>query len=460
MTTFFAPNVAADLFAQQLSAQYRLGMRLWDQSIALRNDPEAYETVLNSGMIRQCFDRRTMLAAGLKWDVEASSARKDDKRAAKILQRLIKETRSFHESRKHLAKDCIYGTSYGRVEWEPTFLDVEGNGDYREWVVPRRIRPIDRRMIRGVPKVTQGRANEPGTVDVEWERFSEPDARWFRIDDRDKANYIRHSFDDSPDRLGYGRGLIDCVYFLWYFRNAVIEEWANGIEFWSRGFIEVAIKNSDTGTKINQAIVDKYQEQIERHRSRHSYVHDATDEVKITQGGGEGGAICMQFVAAIEKEIRTTINHSSDNVASNEGGSYARADVHADSEQMVAESDRMRLSERLTLGLVRRCFDLNYVNFCSLGMAAANPGEFAILDRQVNDPEKTARTFQTVLQSGAAIGKKHFYSALQIPIPDEDEETIEPMAPPAPPSFGMGGLGAPDPSLRGLPTPDDLTPKE
>lgn len=449
MSQFFLPTHSGELFAQALTSAYRSGVRLYDPSIALRQDPEAYESILLHGVIRQAFDRRTTLVAGLSWAVDPGGETPADKVAAKLDKALLENIRQFRESRKHLAGACVYGTAFAYTHWAPRWLNV-GDGAWREWWVPTRLEAIDRRLFRGIPKratETSADGRPVERIRVEWERHDSARGQWVVVAKDDKPNYIRHAFDDSPDRLGHGRGLIDAVRFLWYFRASLWEELLNGAEFWARGFLEVAVNNLREGSKINQTIVDQYVEAIERHRSRHVFAHDSQDEVKITQGGGEGANIVVQAISAIDAEIRTLINHANVNTSATAGGSYALADTQADSEQMgTILPDRESLSETLSIALVARGRDLNYANFCALGLAAARPGRFSITNQSLDDPEKTSRVFQTMLASGAPIPKRHYYERLGVPMPAEGEDVLVPTPAPAPASpFGFPPVPASDP---------------
>lgn len=449
MTTFYPPSLSGQLFAQSLANAYRSGVRLYDPSIALREDAEAYETILRHGVIAQAFDRRKTLVAGLTWSVEPASDDEGDKRLAVIQERLLRNIRGFREARKHLAGACVYGTSFGYVHWVEKFLDI-GDGKFRAWDVPVRIEAIDRRLFRGVPRTVDDERNgrRLKRIRVEWEKFDEATARWVVIDDCDKPNYVRHAFDDGPDRLGHGRGLIDAVKFLWYFRAALWEELLNGAEFWSRGFIEILVKNMREGTKTNPQIVTDYVEQVERHRSRHVFVHDADDEAKITQGGGEGSQLCLEAIKAIDSEIRSLINHANLNTSANSGGSYALADTQQDSETMgTIQPDRESLAETLTVSIVQGGFDRNRANLFELGLMGAESGRFSIANQTIDDPKITAEVFQTMLASGAAIPKRIYYERLGVPMPADGEEVIAATAPQqaSPFAFPMPGFGAPSP---------------
>lgn len=449
MSQFFPPNTAAQLWVQQLASAYRNGIRLSDPSIASLRDPESFETMLNEPCIRQAFDRRATLTAGLSWNIEAEGDGDAAKQAAKLSEKMLRSIRQFRESRKHLAKSAVTrGTGFVHLEWERRWMPL-GDGRMREWRVPSMLKPIDRREFRAVPS-TDFRS-QPQVVHVEWERWDVARSSWTRIDPREKPNYVRHAYDDGPERLGYGHGLMDAVYFFWYFLTAIREEHLQGIEFWSRGFIEVLVKNAREGTKINQTLVDNYQTQIEHHRSRHSFVHDAEDEVKLTTGGGEGSSICVEAIKELKAEIRALVNHSSDNVVSNENGSYARADAQSDSEQMIVEADRESLSETLTVGVLERAWRLNLGNVAELGLAGESPGKFAIVNQKVADPEKTVGVFDKALRAGIPIPKKFAYDELGIPMPKPNEEVIQPISQAATDPFaalaGLGGGPRPVPQI-------------
>lgn len=445
MSQFFPPNVSGRLFAQALHAAYLQGIQLYDPSRALRDDPDAYDAVLAHGVIKQCFDRRTTLAAGLSWAVEPSGDRQVDKDAAAIDEKILRNVRQFRAARKHLAGAVVRGTSFARVEWQARWLAL-GDGVYREWLVPMRIKPIDRRLFRAVPIVSRVATprDVAATIRVEWERFDEARGRWIKVDEADKPNYIRHAFDDDPERLGHGRGLIDAVKFLWWFRAALWEELLNGAEFWSRGFIEVLVDNMRDGSKINQDLVTNYVNQVELHRSRHVFVHDAKDETRVTTGGGEGSQICGEAIKAIDAEIRTLINHSNVNTSASDGGSYALADTQQDSEQMgTVLPDREDLCETLTIALVERGRDLNFGNFVELGLAAAAPGRFSVTNQSLDDPEKTQRVLSAAIKDGAKVSERYYHDRLSIPMPAPGEPLMVVQQQPASPFLGLPAFPSP-----------------
>lgn len=440
MSTFFPVSNAGQQFVQALSSAYRDGVRVYDPSIALRSDPQVYETMMREPVILQAFDRRTTLVAGITWGIETEDDDPRAKSAAKVVEALLRKIRGFREARKHMASAIPRGTSFAYIEWEKRWLRVGRDKMMREWIVPRSLRPLDRRELRAIsrtPRLEDGSHR----ISVEWERWDTANRRWKKVPEQDKANYLRHAYDDGPERLGHGRGLIDAVYFFWYFLTNIREELLNGIEFWSRGFIETAVDNLREGTAINQTIVDNYVEQITTHRSRHVFVHDAKDEVKLTQGGSEGTNICLQAIEELKNEIRSLINHANLNVSAAKGGSYALGDTQADSEQMIVQADRESLSETLTDGLVQPVWDYNLKNLAQLGLVDCDPGKFSILNQRLQDPVKAGQAFQIGQAIGLKIPTRHAYSELGIPVPDEDEECLTPPAPAGaggPPGLPMG----------------------
>lgn len=430
----YTPNFAGQLFAQSVANAYRTGFRLPDPSLALRKDPEVYELMLTDPAILQAFDRRTVLAAGMSWHIDPASDHPADKALAGIQEAALKKIRAFTPARVWLSWAIAKGTAYSRVQWARRWLPLGKDRVYREWTVPVRLEPIDRRMFRGIPV----RQKDGGAL-VEWERFHETKAQWCHIDAADKPNYLRHAYGDDPDRLGHGRGLIDAVYFLWYFRSSLREEMLNAAEFWSRGFVEVAVDALRQSGKVNQTLVDEYTTALQAHRSRHQFIHDAKDAVTITQGNMTGAQFIQGALDGMASEIRTLINHANVNVSADKGGSYALADTQADSEQMISQLDRESLSETLSIGLTERFHELNYATLAEMGLAAAQSGKFAIVNQKVEDPKETAGMIKEAQAAGVVVPKAWAYERLGIPIPEAGEEVLVAPAPAAP-SFGLPGL--------------------
>lgn len=78
---------------------------------------------------------------------------------------------------------------------------------------------------------------------------------------------------------------------------------------------------------------------------------------------------------------------------------------------------------------------------------------FVVGEEDDEDRQTKAMTFKTVLESGAAIPRRHYYDELGIPQPEDGDDVIEPRAAPALPYGGGGGAGSLPDMFRGTRLP-------
>jgi phage gp29-like protein len=111
------------------------------------------------------------------------------------------------------------------------------------------------------------------------------------------------------------------------------------------------------------------------------------------------------------------------------GGSFAAAKVHGG-----VLSDRKRALINWTVKLLNTQF---VPTFCRLNFGdTAECPYFLGGGEEEEDAKTTADTFKVVLDSGAAIPRRHFYDKLGIPEPKAGEPVIEGRSTPAPGLFG------------------------
>ncbi|HBY62778.1 MAG TPA: hypothetical protein DEH78_23385, partial [Solibacterales bacterium] len=362
--------------------------------------------------------------------------------SAQVMEELLAFVDNFDSARFNLADAIFRGSTYGYIEGERRVLSLY-DGIPRFWWVPTAIRDLTKFRIRQVPKLEGEGKNRSVRVDLELWSVARED--WEPLREENRRAIIQHLYNDTEERLGYGHGLVDQMYHYWRAKEIVLTENLAAVERFAQGLLIAKIDSArltETGNP-NTAQVENFIAALEKHKARHILAVDKDDEVEMISPSGEGHQLFESMRNYLDNALRTLIIGANLTSSANEGGSYALADVQADSTQHLINYDRRILGQSLTRSLVKLVWDLNAENFRQLGLGDALPPRFTIVDEKIPDSKKEAEITQILLAAGVKQKADEVYELCGRTQPGPGDEVIEPT--PAPSPFGPPGtdFGAP-----------------
>ena len=410
-------QTAYQRYVQQLSSAMLHRDWIYDPSYALKTDSDVYRKVMRDPVAAHALRYRRHLIAGPEWRIEPASDAPEDRAAAEIVEELINNIHGFTDARICLAEAVVRGSAWAFMEGERRFTALAGDDTPRAWWTPGRLADVDRRRFRQV----KGNVWEFWSVENEdWEPLNNPE--WF----------IRSTYDATEDSLGYGRGLLDTIYFFQAAKSKTFQDSMNAVERFGQGFITAAIDNlrGDNGRgvggvgKTSAKVATAWKDSLVKHRADNVLVHDKRDEIKLVQGIGEGWQLLRDFMAYLDTSQVTAILGSNLPTQASEGGSFALAQVQENSTEALVQADRSRMSDDLTRDLVGACWNLNRLQFAEAGLSSASMPRFRIIQQKREDPQVEAQIAQILLQSGVDLRKDELYRKVGYTTPMPEDEVV------------------------------------
>ena len=441
---------APELFARALHSAYLLEWPIIDPDFAMQSDHAVWEKLHRDGKIVQAINQRTATIASKNWIVEPRGESDQETKLASIIHELIENVQNFHAARRFLAQAVFRGRAYLFVEGERERIQIAGL-PVLDWWFPKKLRHLDKRTVRFVPERRQDSSAKKETVVLRREVFRPSDGNWIRLDENVNKLLIEIVYDDEQGRLGYGRGLLEALYFLWWAKQVVLKEGLQAVERWAQGFLIAQVDTEKVGavSANTQAIRNAMRDELEAHRSRHIAVVDKADTVSLVTGGGEGWQIVKAMLDYLDNAILST---SMGAVLPFGGGldkgSMARAEVEEDVSDELLEFDRGVVDETLTNTLIPLILENNRQICVKLGLIDIRPPQFRTSNEKRKDPEKAAIVIEIMLRAGVPLKKEEVYKLIDFSQPGQGDEIFEAVAPmpqPFAPSsqFGIPGNGNP-----------------
>lgn len=421
---------AGELYSRALSSAYHTEFRLIDPDFSQDREVDIWDKVRRDGKVQQAILQRTSQIAAKNWSLEPGGDSEEDRRLAEIVSELIKNVKDFREARSQLANAVFRGSSYSFIQGERRLLRV-GDMPAKKWWVPYRLKHIDKRRVEYLPSV-KGKK-----VRSEMQIFSVAKEGWFKVPPSVSKLIVKCVFANEESRLGYGRGLLEAIYFLWWAKTRVLKEGLQAVERWAQGFLlgKVDTQKAGASGKNPDKQRDEMLDQLQLHRSRHAIVVDAADTIELVTGGGEGAGIVMDYLQYLDDTIlATSLGAVLPFGQSADTGSFARAETEQEIADERTEFDRGKVDESLTDNLVKCVVNLNIAQIAESGVLGAKLPRFSTTGQKFEDPEKNVNVVRAAQEVGAKIKKKEFYSRIGWEMPEDGDDTLEP------PGEGGGGF--------------------
>lgn len=425
-----------DLYVSALSALWSYYQKLPQPGYALSKDIEALEVILRDPKIYQGYQQRLNNIAGRDFKVAAQSKTPQDTLLASIVQDAISSVRNFRESRKLLAKAVFTGQSWAKINgqrktvslggtlpmewWVPVELE---NVDYRRFI----IRPVVEKRLDGteiikselwVSVVNSKELTNTNLLELGWyKKLDHPE--WF-------VNLV---YENEESRLGYGRGIMDTLYFYSWAKNVVFREGLQGVERWSQGIVIGKMDpNREASTdKTNADLQTAFERELKQHRSEHVFTVQSGDEVEVIETAGTGHQMVVDFLRYIDEAMIAVCTGSI--LSSGTGGdtgSYSRDQVGREIQESIVQFDRDKLDEELTKDLIGLFLRLNRSNIAALGLQSAKTPKFETTSEQHVDPSEAASRIETLQRAGMKLIRSEAYAAVGFTPPGPNDEILEP----------------------------------
>jgi hypothetical protein len=428
-STMNRPNMASSIYTNTLSAAYQKWFYITDPDIATQNDPLAWEKVRRDASIAHAIQRRRHAAAGLDWQILPASDEPEDERCAEIMTELVTGIRRFQQARYNLAEAIFRGSSWGYIEGTRRAVRLQSDTKVRRWWTPVEIKHVDRYRFR----IVRDLETSDSEIRTHWDIFNVGEDEWRRLENPEW--FIRADFENTESSLGYGRGLLNAIYYWWRAKEVVMTLGLSGIERWCNGLLQVAVDGLRVGSsdRTNDDIVDEWITQLKKNRTEHILVSDKNDEIKVHSGPSQGWQQIMDMLHYIDGSVTQLILSSLLPTGGGDGsGSFARAEVEADTSESIFQADRRALSEDIQASLIRQVWRLNQIQIRTLlaeeGLPpAAREPVFRIHQNRNRDPQIEGAVIAQALNNGIPLLRTEVYERLGFSMPAQDgsEDVIE-----------------------------------
>lgn len=429
---------ASEMYVREL-AMDRWRQVLEDPSYALSQDPETWRRIQRDARFAFLIQARRRKTASSGWRIVPASDFEPDKLAAGIVEQALKEIPRFWSLRYNLAEADFRGSAYAAITghlkpWAPLMGESSKGTLYKpatqEWWMFGKLCHVDRYRFRTKPH-----------HDKPWERqlFSPARNAWEPLDHPEW--FVRHLYEDSEGSRGFGAGLLDPLYFIWYTKMACLELGLQGVEAWANGRLEVAVDGLRAPSgETNQAVVNAWKSTVRSWLRDHVLVHDERDNATMHDGPTQGHNMAVDFLSYCDNSASQLVLGSVLPFGGNEGGqgSLARAEEEGDQSGEYLQPSRDLLAETLTDSVVHFWWHRNFTNLANLGLSGASPPKLELYSEPTKDTEKNATVLGLALQH-TAVQEEEFFDKLDLTPPGPDDKVVAKQEPaPAPAGFGGG----------------------
>lgn len=438
-------------YTQRLTSHVRDRVWVDDPSFALARDEEIYAKIRRDPVFAHAIDYRRRLAAGREWNVEPASDDPLDRKLAIVLEALLRQLPGFTGARYTLAEAIFRGSAWAYVEGERRAVPLGKGFPELHWWVPTRMVDVDRRRFR---------LYREGDAPPVWQLWSLERRDWQTLTPDQASWFVRVSYESTEDTLGYGRGLLDTLYYYAMAKTQLMDLALRAGDRFGHGTVVAQVARLAEAGPVgaNESAwkrAEAFREQFRKHREDGLFVIDAEDKLAALSGLGEGWQFLQSLIEYIDARVTTCVLGSNLPTSATAGGSYALADVQASATEAMVEFDREILAEHLTAGLLNLIVRLNRAPLAILGLSTARVGKLAIVhERTADDPEKVARAAQALMSIGLDLRKGDLYRRAGFTPPEPGDDMLAASsAPPLP-----GSAPAPVPTSGAAPAPAAAPP--
>lgn len=367
-------SVSDVLYDYSLSAAYRSSY-VYEPSFALARTPDVWEIVRNDVSFSATFNRYCNNVTK-PWHVEAPKKSKDEKdqQYAGVVEDALGQIYDFDSSRWVLAEAAFLGRRYGYIENERRTISLGGTQEM-EWIVPTFIKDVDRRRFRWVPVHEQD-----GNVQKRYTKLSFYNTlagQWQDVAPEMRQALIEYIWYNTEDRVGYGYGWLEPIYFAHYMKTNAIQKVADGIDRWAKGIWLVkldALRNSSVD-KTNDALLAGAKTMIQTMRSDNIGVMENADDIQVIESTGTGHEMGLSFADYWDNGVERLVNGSTRpaGLGGQKTGARAQSETEEDTSEAHYQPARDRIDAVINRDLIGWFIGqpLNRENLRKLGLLQA-----------------------------------------------------------------------------------------
>lgn len=453
------PN--ANVFVYALSAAYKARTWLYNPDLALARDAAAWEKVWRFPPIAHALQKRAHMVATRDWGFEPGGDRADDKRAAALVEEAFRKIHRFGSARKRLAHVAYLGSACEWVEGRrmtvrlrhaaeapppPVAKEPEPQvpgappkppkeppdpppaPEARFWMITG-FRHIDYRRIRLWP-VWETNAEGKDVLVAVKPQLGSIDQAGAWIDIEATECLLRVLYDDEEGRLGYGRGMMEAIYWGFWIIELLLREGLEGVERWAQGWVVGTVDHGQLGSKDAgaEAVATAYLDALEKMRGRGVFVKGKGEELEVQETSGSGHQLVTSMIEMIVGWLTQLVLGSVRPSGGGEGGTFGQGKVEERSTDEVIAFDRMLLDEAITAGPVALWWRLNQSELAACGLADANMPRFVSIEGDDEDPVKFGEVVEKAQKAGLAVSTEEAYRRFGLKRPAPGEEVLAPVA--------------------------------
>lgn len=416
------------MYDYALSSAYR-SQWVFDPSGALLKDPDVWEIVRNDVSFLSSIERSAK-AIVRPWRIEAPKGAKDklSKSFAAICEEGLGYIDRFNASRRILADARFIARRYAYIESEVRWLSLDGL-EPMEWVVPVRLKDIDRRRFHWVAEVSRagdGQQNRRTYLEI-WNSLTN---QWTRVEPWFRQCLIEYVYGDTEDRVGYGRGLLEAIYFGHYMKTQTFAKIMQGIDRWAGGVwigkLD-SLRNSSTG-KTNEDLRLGMRRMLQIMRSENAAVLQDGDEIEVKETTGTGHQISMDVVNYWDNAVERLCNGSTrpSGQGTEKTGARAQAETESDTSEAFYQDDREDLDAVLNRDLLGWFIRANQQNFAKLGMIEKCKRPYFTSEQiKKQDPKEAVEVAQGLQTMGFPLSLAEVAEKSGFSIADPEEEQLK-----------------------------------
>ncbi len=395
-----------------------------DPDPALQSEQELIERVRRDPVIAKAINQRLHYVAACDWFLESPDPA--SRQLLPYFEALIRRLDRFAGARLNLARAVFEGTRWARMVGNTGQLELAGSGRPLRWWWCEQLVDIDKRRLRldreDKPADTEPGETPPATPPGRWFwNLYDPLAdTWRRVEHPE--HYVRHACSLDEGSLGYGRGLLESIYFYWRAKTTLFSYMCEGAERFAFPWIIARIGaagsaslDASLGAPFLTADerADALVQALERMRRASVLVLDAEDNVETIDLSGEGNGLILDLVRYVDRCLVEVILGSSMPTGSGSaGGSLARARVERESTDDLLQFDREALEETLTRDFIGALWRYNRPAFTELGLQHLSPPLLRLGTRPRSRPDQAVDLIERCARIGVPLLASEVYKAI------------------------------------------------
>lgn len=432
------------LYGYMLSTRYASPW-VYEPSNASQQEPDLWEVLRNDDDIETALEtRRSNLIR--PWSVRPNphvgskgidkSVAESSRRIAAITGEALSGISRFDAARRILSDAYVIGRRYAEIIYEERRESIDGLPEM-DWLMPVALKDVDRRRFHWVTDWSEGNGIRRKTG-IHLDMFDTNLHQWMPMAPDLRRRFVEYVWEDTEDRLGYGRGKQEALFFLHWFKTNSIKKLMEGIDRFANGVLKGHLDSLRAASPDmdNATLAANMKLTLQKMRTEHVIVLQENDDVDVMDAPGTGMAVNMDAIRYFAEKVHRLLNGSVRQAGHSVGGTGAKAaaETESDTAESFYQFPREDLDEVINRDLVGSFIYFNAGNFQALGLGNARKPKFST--EQVKRQNPLERV-QVLNQSKVPISVAHYYEAIDAPVPEPDEDVVEAASPEAP-GFGFG----------------------